>query len=422
MSGLRVTEGSGPLVDMRLVDGIYRQKVETHIGDGSQIDAFARLRVSTPTLLIDTKRVGGVPDSFMTNAVTGSGAVSYTAARASTALTIGPAAGSVIRQTKARGIYQPAKSMLAFQTFICAPLQAGVVQSIGYFDHNNGIFLKVNGLTPNFSRRSYVSGAAIDVDVPQSEWNLDKLDGTGASGITIDCAKPQILVADFEWLGVGRVRIGFVVDGLPVYAHEFLNANADLTAVYMSNPNLPLRWEISAAAAITGTATLEAICGSLASEGGYDLTGLTASADAGTTGNAIASGATEEILAVRLQAGFTEFATAFIQSLTAINTTSGAFRYQLVLNPTETAAGTWTAVPGSVMEANSTRTITPGTGTVIASGFVTADSSSINLDARPVLTSGTTLAGVTDVYSLVITNLSVQSETFFGSLTWREAY
>lgn len=416
--------GNGPFIRPAAIKrGIVKIPiVATQSADGPSIDAFARLRVSTPTLLIDTKRVGSVPDSFMTNAVTGSGVATYNEDHAATALAIGPAAGSAIRQTKARAIYQPAKSMLAFQTFVCAPLQAGVVQKIGYFDTNNGILLKIDGLTPNFTRRSFVTGTPVDVDVPQSAWNLDKLDGTGSSGITINFAKPQILVTDFEWLGVGRVRIGFVVDGIPVYAHEFLNANRDLTTVYMSNPNLPLRWEISAAYAITGTATLEAICGSLASEGGYDLTGLTASADAGVTGNVIASTATEEILAIRLQAGFTEFATAFIQSLSAINTTSGAFRYQLILNPTETGAGTWVPVPGSVMESNSTRVVTANTGIVIASGFVNADSSSVTLDARPVLTSGTTLAGVTDIYSLVITNLSVQSETFYGSLTWREAY
>jgi hypothetical protein len=123
-----------------------------------------------------------------------------------------------------------------------------------------------------------------------------------------------------------------------------------------------------------------------------------------------------------MRSGFTEFATAFIQALSAINTTSGAFRYQLILNPTETGAGTWSNVTGSIMEKNSTRAITAGTGTVIASGFVSQSNNQVSLDARPVLTSGTTLAGVTDVYSLVITNLSVSAETFFGSLTWREVY
>jgi hypothetical protein len=207
-----------------------------------------------------------------------------------------------------------------------------------------------------------------------------------------------------------------------VYAHEFLNANRDLTSVYMSNPNLPLRWEIEATGTITGTPQLEAICGTVASEGGYEITGLTSSADSGLSARVIASGGTGELLAVRMQSAFTEFATFFIQALSIINVTSGPFRWRLVLNPTETAAGTWAPVAGSILEQNGSRTVTAGTGTVIAAGYVAATSNQITLDARPVLTAGTTLAGVTDIFSLQISNLSVQSEDYYGSLTWREVF
>jgi hypothetical protein len=49
--------------------------------------------------------------------------------------------------------------------------------------------------------------------VPQTNWNIDKLDGTGISGITLDISKAQILWMDIEWLGLGTVRIGFVING-----------------------------------------------------------------------------------------------------------------------------------------------------------------------------------------------------------------
>ena len=392
------------------------------IADGGGMDAFGRLRVSSPVLLLDSKRVGSVPDAFMTNAVTGTGSATYTQNRASTYLTVNASGDKVIRQTKARGIYQAAKSLLLFQTFICATPQANVKQSIGYFSDKNGVFLKVDGLDCYFTRRTYVTGSAVDTDVAQADWNIDPMDGSGPSGITLQKDKPQILFADFEWLGVGRVRIGFVIDGVPRYCHEFLNANRTLASVYMTNPNLPLRWEIEATGVIAEPATLEAICASLSSEGGYEVTGITASADSGLVANAIASGATEELLAVRMQSAFTEFATFFIQALSIVNTTSGPFRWRIVLNPTETGAGTWTAVTGSVTERNITRTVTVDTGTVIASGYVSATNNQVELDARPVLTAGTTLAGVTDIFSLQISNLSVQSEDFYGSVTWREVF
>lgn len=415
--------GHGVVLDAeRLVDGTERQIVSTVPADSAGIDAFGRMRVSQPVLLLDSKRVGSVPDVLMTNAVVGTGTATYTQNRASTYLRVAASGDKVTRQTKARAVYQPGKSLLLFQTFICAPLQANVRQEIGYFDEKNGVFLDIHGTACGFTRRSFVSGVAVDTTVLQADWNVDPFDGTGPSGITLEKDKPQILFADFEWLGVGRVRIGFVVDGIPRYAHEFLNANADLTAVYMSNPNLPLRWEIEATGTIAEPAQLEAICGTMASEGGYEITGLTSSADSGTTANAIASGGTEEVLAVRMQAGFTEFATFFIQTLSIINTTSGPFRWSLVLNPTETGAGAWSPVTNSVLEQNSTRVVTAGTGTVIATGYVAATSNQVTLDTRPVLTAGTTLAGVTDIYSLQITNLSVQSESFYAALTWREVF
>lgn len=420
---LRIDEGTGPNVEMRkLPNGNYRQAVETHAADGPGIDAFQRMRVSQPVLLLDSKRVGSTPDTTMTNAVTGSGSAVYTADRASTALTVGAGAGTAKRQTKARGVYQPGKSLLLLMTFICAPKQAGLNQRVGYFDDNNGVFLDIAGDQCRLTTRSHVTGSTVDASVEQSDWNLDPMDGTGPSRIALEQSKPQIFVADFEWLGVGRVRCGFVIAGKIVYVHQFLHANASDTSVYMSNPNLPIRWEIEATGAITGTATLEAICGTLASEGGYEILGLTSSADSGTTPNRISSGAGEEILAIRMQSAYTEFSVFFIQALSIVNTTSGPFRWRLVLNPTETVAGTWAAVAGSVIEQNTTRTVTAGTGTVIASGYVSAANNQITLDARPVIVAGTTLAGVTDVFSLQVHNLSVSAEDYYGSITWRETY
>jgi len=307
-------------------------------------------------------------------------------------------------------------------TFVMAPAQYGLRQRVGYFDAKNGVFLEQDGTTINVVRRTFVSGSAVDTKVARADWTMDQMGGVGLSHKTLDLTKPQILVMDFEWLGVGRVRVGFVIDGQICYCHQFLNANAALTSVYMSNPNLPVRWEAEATSSITGTAALEAICASVNSEGGYDITGLTASTDTGTTANAIASNSFEEILAIRMQSAFTEFGTAFTQQLSAMNTSTAAFRWRLVVNPTETGSGTWTAVPNSIMERNLTRTVTVDTGVTIATGYVSSVANAVEVQARPVLTLGTTLAGVTDVFSLQINNISNQSEDYFGALTWREIY
>lgn len=395
------------------------RKVLMSFDDSPSIDAFGRLRTGEPTKLIELKRVGNAPDNFATTLVSGSGASIYTTNHASTALTVGPGVGVAVRQSKARAIYQAGKSLQILQTCTMAPTQTNLRQRMGYFDDKNGVFVEQHGTAIRMVIRSYRTGTAVDNQALQSNWNVDKLDGTGKSGLTLDLTKAEIFEPDLEYLGVGRVRVGFVINGLPVVVHEFNHANIN-SGVYMSNPNLPLRWEIEALGAVTGAPSIEAICGVVNSEGGYEINGVTSGGDSGDVGNAIAAGATEEVMSVRMQGAFTEFATAFINRISIINTTSGPFRWRLVLNPTETGAGTWVQANSSIMEYNRTRTVTAGTGFVLDNGLISAQQNSVDIDSKPVLTMGTTLAGVTDVISLQITNLSNQSEDFYGALTWRE--
>lgn len=390
------------------------------IGDSANLDAFARLRVSQPTLLLDSKQVGGTPDLNSTTAVTGSGAVAYQINRASTFLTVGAAAGTAVRQTKSRAIYQPGKSLLLFQTFDMPAAQANLRCRVGYFDPKNGVFIQRDGSSVSLVIRSYVTGAAVDTVIPQANWNVNTL----LSGPTIlDLTKANIFMADLEWLGVGRVRCYFVIAGTPVLVHEFNHANS-ITNVYMSNPNLPMRWEIEATAGITGTATLESICGSMNSEGGYDITGVTASADMGGTVEQIPGGGFEEILAIRMRAAYTEFATAFLQAASVLAASSSNYLWRIVLNPTATTPGTFQDVntAASIMERSLDRVVTENTGLLIASGYVASTVNNISIDSKPVLTFGTTLAGVTDVLSLQVRNLGGGNEDYLGSLTWREVF
>ena len=391
--------------------------------DSANLDAFARLRVSQPTLLLDSKQVGGTPDLNATTAVSGSGAVAYDANRASTLLTVGAAVGTAVRQTKSRAIYQPGKSLLLFQTFEMPAAQANLRCRVGYFDTKNGVFLQRDNAVVSLVVRSFVTGSAVDTAVPQASWNVDKLNGTGPSGYTLDLTKCNILAADLEWLGVGRVRFYFVINGIPVLVHSVNHAN-NVTSVYMSNPNLPMRWEIEATGVITGTASLESICGSMNSEGGYDITGVTASTDMGSTAEQIPGGGFEEIMAIRMRSAYTEFATAFLQKATIMAASSSNFLWRVVLNPTATTAGTFTDVntASSIMERSLDRVVTENTGLLINSGYVATALNTVNVDDKPVLTLGTTLAGVTDVLSLQVRNLGGGNEDYQGSLTWREVF
>jgi hypothetical protein len=177
-------------------------------------------------------------------------------------------------------------------TFAFGSAVAGVTKRVGYYSTSDGIFLEENGTVDlAIVKRSSVSGSAVDTRVAQSDWNLDTLDGSGGtrnpSGITLDQSKAQILMIDLQWLGVGRVRVGFDVDGQVFYAHEFLHANS-VTTTYMSTATLPVRWEITGDSA----ASMKAICSAIASEGGaekpvahifsYDRAAITAGDDTQT--------------------------------------------------------------------------------------------------------------------------------------------
>lgn len=407
--------------------------------DTPAVDPFGRLRMSEQVLLLDLKRVGGTPDNLATSLATGVGSLTgpdfgYQINRSSTFLGLQTGGvGKTTRQTRARGIYQPGKGLLLDQTFIGYDMQAGAIDRAGYFDDNDGFFLRRHLGGAEFVLRSSASGVVVEEVYPQSEWNVDRLDGNGMSGQLLDLTAGSILIADLQWLGVGRVRAGFNIDGKLVECLHINNAN-NRKVVYVKNPNLPVRWETEATQSLATPHKFEAICCSLNSEGGYEVTGVTTSADSvpadtPDAGKAIASGATAELMSIRMQNGensaaqFADFATGFIRELRVINTTNGPFRWRLVLNPATTVGGTWLQdIPGSIMERNITRTVTPNTGFVLDSGFVASSLNSVEADSRPVLTMGKSLAGVSDVISLQITNINNQSETFFGTMTWREVY
>src|SRR5210317_441512 len=221
-------------------------------GDGSTAyDAFGRLRVSNPLTIFDSKNIMSKNNLFDED-LTGSGTVSYTANKSTVNLNVTTASGDkVIRQSKRVMSYQPGKSLLILNTFVMNTPEADLKQKVGTFDANNGIFFYADGTTLKIVRRTYVTGSPVDTEISQSSWNGDKLDGTGASGYDLNVDKATILFTDYEWLGMGAVRVGFVIDGKFITAHTFLNANS-LSTVYMQTANLPIRYEIETTGTISG--------------------------------------------------------------------------------------------------------------------------------------------------------------------------
>jgi hypothetical protein len=248
---------------------VYLFNNQVALAQTPQLDAFGRLRVSQPTTLFDSQQRFGLDRSFVSNTASG-GTVTFIPTQSSANLTVVNTSGSyAARETRYIFKYQPGKSQLALTTFVMAPASSGNLrQQVGYYGADNGYFLQLSDQV-YICERSNVTGTVTHSNVAQSSWNGDKLNGSGASTINLDMTKAQIFFIDIEWLGVGSVRTGFVINGQYIVAHTFHHANVVQNA-YITTASLPLRYEIQAlSASAPATSNLTQICSTVISEAGY---------------------------------------------------------------------------------------------------------------------------------------------------------
>jgi len=385
---------------------------------GTALDAFGRARFSQPYTLFDSQNRYEKNDLWAETTATG-GTVTYTANESTVNLNVTTSSGSeVVRQTYRSFSYQPGKSLLTFNTFVMPAASANQRIRVGYFNTQNGVFVERDGTTVYIVRRTYVTGAAVDTRVAQADWNGDKLNGTGDSGFTLDLTKAQIFWEDFEWLGVGSVRAGFVIDGQVIIAHTFQNAN-NLTAVYMTTAILPMRYEITNTGASTA-ATLKQICSSVISEGGYEKK-VALNVARMTTANASIGASFVPLVSIRLASGRTG-AVVIPDGYSVLPTAASSVTFEVVLvkNPTLTGAS-WTSTSSTNVEADLSATAYTG-GTIVQQQFVLASTQSSGItagggDYNWDLQLGADLAGTSDIYTIAVRALS-GTHTAIGALSF----
>jgi hypothetical protein len=335
-------------------------------------DAFGRLRTSDPYTIFDSSHRYGENASWNTATGTG-GTYAFNTSGGLIDLNVDTTSGAkVYRETKKVFPYQPGKSLEVMNTFVMAPGQANLRQRVGYFSSGNGLYFEVSGTeSPYFVKRSSVSGSIVDTRIQQSGWNIDKLDGTGKSGFTLDPTKAQISWFDVEWLGVGTVRAGFVIDGQFVHCHSFHHANIE-NATYMTTATLPLRYEIENLGTTASGATLKQICSTVISEGGYELRGIGGAAghDPSLKYDLTATGTYYPIASIRLKSTKPD-AAVVLAGLSLVGTTNNAlYNWRLIAGGT-TTGGSWVDPgSGSAVEYNLTATgFTQGSGRILGEGY-----------------------------------------------------
>lgn len=386
-------------------------------------DAFGRLRVSNPEMVFNSKQIfDNQPLYWDDIQESGSGtSSSYSSNTASSTLSVSlNTAGKRTRQTFMRFNYQPSKSQLIFITGILKASGggSGITTRLGYFDDNNGLFLECNAGTINLVRRTYTSGSAVDNPTPQSSWNLDKMDGTGPSKITLDFTKTQIFMMDFEWLGVGRVRFGFNIGGVTYYVHELYAAN-NLTTVFMSTPNLPLRYQIINDG--TGIASsINCICSAVISEGGREEVATNGYISTSNISITATKNVTNAILATRLKTGYLG-ATIDILDLSLLTVSNDNYQWQLYMNPSGINGLTYSGLNNSSLEyAVAPNGTAISGGFAIAGGYAQAKTDIQAVSLKSLMKLGSSITGHKDVLVLSCLPLGGSDSVVYGSLNYRE--
>ena len=345
---------------------------------GMSVDAFGRARISQPTTLYDSfhrYKDNGKENQANTAGATGS----FNSNTSSIDMTVDTVSGHYCyRESKKVFAYQPGKSLQVLKTFCMNAHKTNLRQRVGYFTSDNGVFVERSDATASkvsFVLRTSVTGSIVDNPVDQANWNMDRLDGTGPSKLTLNLDHPQILFIDIEWLGVGSVRTGFVINGQFIHCHTFHHANLSSSpkGAYMQTACLPIRSEIENIGTTASSSTYKQICATVISEGGYALTGRPRmiGQDPATGIRMTTAGTYYPLTSIRLNPN-NPGALVIPVSMSLLPINTGNYRYKIVVGGTING-GVWTnAASDSYVQYNSNTTATLTGGDDLTGGYITS--------------------------------------------------
>lgn len=327
-----------------------------------------------------------------------------------------------VLQSRRRIEYTAGLSQLVKITFNLEVSSADYNKSVGLYDADNGLIFRSNGLTPEFLIRSKATGSVVDRVVSQSNWNGDKLDGTGDSGETLDLTKHQLLFIDFGYLGIGDVRFYFYINSKIILAHTFKSSN-EIDRIYMQSGLLPIRFEIEAIGTPASPSSMYITCTAVASEGKKTEIGRVRAYNSGTTA-ILASGTETARFGLRIKDAFSYSSIEPLSFGLLAESGNSIALYRIYHNPT-LSAETWVDLPNSIAQVlTNTPTITGGL--LLQSGYInlsaggkTAEFLSSGLNSDIFL--GFNLNNSPD--TLVFTFETVQGNgSLFLNTQWREIF
>jgi hypothetical protein len=382
------------------------------------VDSFSRLRISRPYTIISSNHITSKQYLLVHEKITGAGVSTHDANASCVNMEL-TGMGSIIRRTRQRGIYQPGKSLLVYMTGV---LDAGndstITSKIGYYDDDGGYYFQLSNGIFSVVERTRVSGSLVENVITSDNFNRDEINGR-----TVDLSKTLIFWLNLEWLGVGFVDCGLIIDGEMMTLHRFRHSNI-FSEAYMQTASLPVTYEISSTG---GSGTLKQICYSVVSEGGFNPKGIVFSANTGTTLKTIGSNTVEPILAIRLKSsGNYPKLTAIISKINVMSTSNANCFYQIFKFTDEAVANVLTgasfvsADDDSGVEYDVSATaVTLTNGHQIESGYSSNNNDQIQLIDTKNNFISSNIDNLSDIIVVCITSIG-PNESYCCSATWKE--
>jgi hypothetical protein len=225
--------------------------------------------------------------------VVGAGATVHESALSSTNLSTTTASGDKITRTS--NFYHPYYPGVGNELLMAMQIgdtgKTNVVRRWGLFDDDNGLFWQLSGTTLSVVVRTNTSGSPVDTVINQTNFNLDRLDGTNGLNLEVDVTLGNIFWIDYQWLGTGRARFGvYEPGGAKLVAHVIENANKPTSFPYMATGTLPFRLEQENIGTAISASEMRSSCAVLRHSSKVILDGNRHSDDSGIKTVALASG------------------------------------------------------------------------------------------------------------------------------------
>jgi hypothetical protein len=422
-----VNDGS---VDLSISDGVdvlkglFPSSINVNTSSNSPVitkqsntDAFGRSRVSSVNPIFDYNFSNVVDfDLYWSQKLESGATATHIPADAHYELAVTTTIGSkAVIQSRRHMEYYTGKSHIGYFTGNPNGIQQGMRKCIGLYNENQGYFFEIT----DTGVRVVVRKGGTDTVITSTNWNGDKLDGTGESGITVDETKQQLYFIDIAWLGSGQVRFGRVLGGgMHVIVHTYQVGNV-LTAPYTTTAVLPFRVEIECIATATVADKLQVTCFSYLYEGAKNDSSRIRNWNCGLTGETVNT-TQRAMFGIRINSTLNEASIKMVEAELTLVSGNSEVRWELLHNPVITGTPTWNNEPNSVAQTlSSPTTLTYSGGYIAASGYITVGwSAHANLSKTDVVL-GHDLDHVYDVYIIVVETLSSNSKVL-TEVQWKE--